>query len=1395
MGYLKLSNFRGKAGPVISRRGKEYWEEGRVKITESDGKNFVAQVQGTKNYTVTAQIDGDDIVKLSCNCPFGRGNICKHEVATLLEIKKRLQGEKAPVTKKAEPDNFINFCYKEISEKQLFLLAYISFAGVGRMTNLSYRTIPIGNGWKSTSTSRGTLLEDLVKKGLVYKEHNKWGDSYYEVYPAYKYFILKRTLQSYPSWIKFIEDTAWVSSSDHYVLQVAQMFLGRRRKFDTSVQDDINTLNILKSSLLQEDTDSIKKIFNSNHILIMLHMLAEDVLNYGYQNTLDSIENVLKAVESKSQDWTITMQHVRLVRYLSDGHLEALAENPVVSSYLYYTEAISSLLKGELDAAIAAYQQGLSLKKGSKIWKIIPNDTINFLAYTLALGLRNSNSDIDLLKKISSYSSKPECESLLSVFPVVDYFALPSPNIGKDELVSFIKGQFPSLFCITELCALLERSKVMEYWEIELQDIIRKASASTGVRSVASEAEGGETGRLAYVLIKYYNELILNEIRQQNKLKNGAWSKGKKLSYVRYQEGDMLMDKIDSQIYDIWQKQAYHFSYYRDFSKLEVLLPYLKDTDKLAMETRNGLVQIHLHEDIPYISTNRKDDMIYFETNLPEKAIRYDNLILDTTLPTEWVYYTINKENRDFIYRITRLKSVPESAETMLEKLFEALKGQVEIHSEIAGATELEKVEAQSRMTLRIIPEGSIYRLSLHYNPLEGGSRICFPGEGEKTIFDSKDGHRYEVHRNLRAEQKSLREINRLLPASLRFTPSIPEHTLDLPELLALLDKKSTNPELFDIEWPEGEPFTLKEADCGQWSVSAQPTGGWFELEGEIELAENKIVSLAQLLEMFRNSPKGFIKLSEDMYLHLSESLRKQLRRIDALAQTSGKKLRVNQLAMAVSGDSLQGDMEIVEPEALMQMRQRIQDSENLEIEIPDSLNATLRDYQEDGVRWILRMANWGAGVCLADDMGLGKTIQTIICMLSRKDKGAQLVVAPASVVGNWHKEVSRFAPMLNPVILNNLQPEERNRVIEQARGSDLLILSYGLLNTMSERLSARDWASICLDEAHTIKNRDTKTSSAAMMLHSEERIILTGTPIQNHLGELWNLFQFINPGLLGSYEHFNERFVGPISSGSREVQSQLKKLISPFILRRTKQEVAKELPDKEEIILPVSLSEEEMAVYEILRREAKSELESSSVINMNTLAMITKLREAACSVSLVEKGMNCGSSKLALMTDKLLQILEQGNRVLVFSQFTSFLDMARDEIEAAGVKDYYYLNGSTALKEREKMVDSFQRGEKRVFLISLKAGGLGLNLTGANYVIHLDPWWNPAVESQATDRAYRIGQKEKVTVYHLISEHTIEEKILRLHQSKRSLADSLLEGTSLSGKLSVKELLEMIAA
>ena len=289
------------------------------------------------------------------------------------------------------------------------------------------------------------------------------------------------------------------------------------------------------------------------------------------------------------------------------------------------------------------------------------------------------------------------------------------------------------------------------------------------------------------------------------------------------------------------------------------------------------------------------------------------------------------------------------------------------------------------------------------------------------------------------------------------------------------------------------------------------------------------------------------------------------------------------------------------------------------------------------------------------------------------------------------------------------------------------------------------------------------------MQLRAANRIILTGTPIQNHLGELWNLMQFINPGLLGSYDHFNERFVNPIAAGIEEPKLQLKRLIAPFTLRRTKQEVARELPDKTEIQVPITLSKEEMAIYEVLRREAKAQLETDKSVSVNALSMITRLREAACSAALVEKQWHSNSSKLEAMTDKLQPLLEQGNRVLIFSQFTSFLQMAKETILQQGITDILYLDGSTPLKQRQWMVDDFQAGKARVFLIS-------------------------AIEQQATDRAYRIGQKQKVTVYHIIAEHTIEEKILRLHQTKQSLADSLLDGTNMSHKLTTKDLLELLS-
>jgi SNF2 family DNA or RNA helicase len=335
------------------------------------------------------------------------------------------------------------------------------------------------------------------------------------------------------------------------------------------------------------------------------------------------------------------------------------------------------------------------------------------------------------------------------------------------------------------------------------------------------------------------------------------------------------------------------------------------------------------------------------------------------------------------------------------------------------------------------------------------------------------------------------------------------------------------------------------------------------------------------------------------------------------------------------------------------------------------------------------------------------------------------------------------------------------------------------------------------LDEAQAIKNAATKRSQAAMRLKGKFKILTTGTPIENHLGELWNLFQFINPGLLGSLDNFNQKFANPIErQQDKAARLQLKKLIQPFILRRTKTQVLAELPARTEVVLHVQLSKEEQLFYEALRREALDKLANSEANagqkHLQVLAEIMRLRRACCNPKLVKPQMNLPSSKLELFGETLEELLDNGHKALVFSQFVDHLSIVKEYLDQQKIT-YQYLDGSTPSKERKKRVDAFQAGEGDVFLISLKAGGTGLNLTAADYVIHLDPWWNPAVEDQASDRAHRIGQQRPVTIYRLVAKDTIEDKIVALHQHKRDLANSLLEGTEMSGKISTDQLLQLI--
>ena len=439
-----------------------------------------------------------------------------------------------------------------------------------------------------------------------------------------------------------------------------------------------------------------------------------------------------------------------------------------------------------------------------------------------------------------------------------------------------------------------------------------------------------------------------------------------------------------------------------------------------------------------------------------------------------------------------------------------------------------------------------------------------------------------------------------------------------------------------------------------------------------------------------------------------------------------------------------------------------------------------------------MRLADWGVGACLADDMGLGKTIQGLAMLQARAEGGPALVIAPASVTRNWIREAAKFAPTLNPILLEGA---DRQEIIDSVGPYDMLVVSYGLLPFEGDALAGKRFGTIILDEAQAIKNRGTKRSQIAMRLQGDFRVATTGTPIENHLGELWNLFTFLNPGLLGTFQRFNEKYTIPITrNNDNERRQQLRRLIQPFILRRRKEEVLEELPPKTEVTLTVELSQPERAFYEALRQHALESIDESEGPNrrFQILAELMKLRQAACNPRLVDASVDIASSKLELLAETIQELRENGHKALIFSQFVRHLKIVEDWAKQHDVP-YQYLDGSTPGPKRDTAVQAFQRGDGDIFLISLKAGGTGLTLTAADYVLHLDPWWNPAVEDQASDRAHRIGQQRPVTVYRFVSENTIEEKIVKLHAEKRDLADSLLAGTEQSGSLSADDLLDLI--
>ena len=472
---------------------------------------------------------------------------------------------------------------------------------------------------------------------------------------------------------------------------------------------------------------------------------------------------------------------------------------------------------------------------------------------------------------------------------------------------------------------------------------------------------------------------------------------------------------------------------------------------------------------------------------------------------------------------------------------------------------------------------------------------------------------------------------------------------------------------------------------------------------------------------------------------------------------------------------------------------------EDSDFEIPLTLRPVLREYQKTGFRWLKTLDSYGFGGILADDMGLGKTIQVIALLLDERNREpdtSALIVCPASLVYNWENEIHQFAPTLKVRTISGTA-QEREELLNAASEGEILVTSYDLLKRDIAFYEEKEFRFQIIDEAQYIKNASTQSAKAVKSVNARTRFALTGTPIENRLSELWSIFDFLMPGFLFSYQRFKKEYELPIVRDQDEACLKgLHRMIGPFIMRRLKKDVLKELPDKLENVIYSGFEKEQKDLYTANAWQVRQQLEQAGdggSDRIQILAQLTKLRQICCDPHLCYSNYNGSSAKLETCIDLIRNGVEGGHKILLFSQFTSMLEIIEKRLKKEGIA-YYILTGATPKEERLHMVNSFKDDGVPVFLISLKAGGTGLNLTAADVVIHYDPWWNVAAQNQATDRTHRIGQEKQVTVFKLITKGTIEENILKLQESKKNLAEQIItEGTVSLGSLTKDDLIGLL--
>ena len=943
------------------------------------------------------------------------------------------------------------------------------------------------------------------------------------------------------------------------------------------------------------------------------------------------------------------------------------------------------------------------------------------------------------------------------------------------------------LIAFTELVAL------QQPWERGLESLANFLGAGAAAPSAAPAAQ--KSRRLVWFVDP--ESKLIEAVEQSAKGANG-WTSGRNVAMKRLHEQDPRLDYLsdhDRRALRTIRKTSvgWYGQENYDFDPYATLLALVDHPLVYDYRRRDQRLELVSYP----VELVVREHAGGYRFTLSHRAAE-PTVFLEAETPTRWRVV-------DFASRLLALQeilgasglTVPGEGRERVMALVRVQHPSLPIRADIAEA-DLPAISGRPEPVLQVQPLEEGLKVTMVTRPFGPAGPFYLIGLGGKSVLATIDGARQRANRDLDAE--------RVLAGALVADLTILEgrqsaaHEWTIEDagsaLEFLLQLRQRRPPIA-VEWPEGKRLSVRaEVSAANLSLKIARARDWFQMDGEVSVDGELVLDMRDLLSRLDRAQGRFVPLVDGSFLALTEQFRKQLERLSGISEDHGKGRRMPILAGVAARDLAEEAGQIKADKEWKAFVERLSDAGRRQPEPPSTLQAELRDYQLEGFRWLSRLAHWQAGACLADDMGLGKTVQAIAAMLDEATHGPCLVIAPTSVCHNWEHELTHFAPSL--AIRRLGAASGRADILASLKAMDVLVLSYGLLHQEADRLADIDWRMIVFDEAQAIKNTETRRAQAGQRLKAHFRVALTGTPIENYLDELWSLFAIINPGLLGSRENFGRRFVTPIER-NRDASAlhALRALIRPFMLRRTKSAVLSELPPRTEVTLEIDLPEDERAFYEAMRLralEALAELseKGGGQNRIHILAEITKLRRACCHPGLIDPATTLSGAKLEAFLDLVDDLIRNKHKALVFSQFVGQLERVREALLSRGVS-HQYLDGGTPASEREKRVAAFQAGEGDLFLISLRAGGTGLNLTAADYVIHLDPWWNPAVEDQASDRAHRIGQQRPVTVYRLIVRDSIEEKILDLHRSKRDLASDLLEGTEVSAKLSEEDLMKLM--